>query len=111
MVMLESLAYLAQIIGVIVVVATLIYLAAQVQQGKELLLSEARQGQVSNDQENIYKFIEHPQLAHSFSTTERLDPDEKARLAFFIVASMRAREHEYFQYKAGVLDEVTWKSY
>lgn len=24
---------------------------------------------------------------------------------------MRAREHEYFQYKAGVLDEVTRKSY
>jgi hypothetical protein len=111
MIMLESLAYLAEIIGVSVVVATLIYLAAQVKQGKELLLSEARQGQVNNDQNNIYKFIEHPQLAHATSTTERLDPDEKVRLAFFIIASMRAREHEYFQYKAGVLDEVTWKSY
>lgn len=24
---------------------------------------------------------------------------------------MRNREHEYFQYKAGVLDEEAWKSY
>jgi hypothetical protein len=108
---LEEYAYLAEIIGVTIVVATLIYLSIQVRQGKDLLRSEARQAQVNNDQNNIYKFIEHPGLAESFWTGEELGRDEKARLAFFIIVSLRAREHEYFQYKAGVLDEVTWMSY
>jgi hypothetical protein len=111
MVMLESLAYLAQIVGVIAVVATLVYLSMQVKQGKDLLISEARQAQLNTDQNNIYQFIEHPQLVHAQSSKDPIDSEEKARLAFFIIASMRAREHEYFQYKAGVLDEVTWKTF
>ena len=55
---LEQGAYLAEIIGVIVVVVTLIYLTVQVRQGTELLRSEARQAQVTNDQDGVYKFFE-----------------------------------------------------
>lgn len=28
-----------------------------------------------------------------------------------MIAEMRSREHEYFQYKAGLLDEDVWLSY
>ena len=55
---LEQYAYLAEILGVIVVIVTLIYLSMQVRQGADLLRSEARQAQVNNDQNNIYKFID-----------------------------------------------------
>jgi hypothetical protein len=37
--------------------------------------------------------------------------EEKTRLLFWIIASMRAREYEWMQFKAGVLDEATWLSY
>ena len=67
---LEQYAFLAEIIGVIVIVVTSIYLAIQVRQGAELLRSEARQAQFSNDQGGVCKFIEHPELGRSFTDSE-----------------------------------------
>lgn len=108
---LEQYAYLAEIIGVVVIVATLIYLSIQVRQGKDLLRSEARQVQVNNDQNNVYQFIEHPELAVSHAGAGEATFEEKARLVFWIVASMRAREHEWLQYREGSLDHDGWMSY
>ena len=108
---LEHAAYLAEIIGVIVVTVTLIYLAVQVRQGTELLRSEARQAQVANDQEGVYKFVEHPELGRLFSQQEAPTAAEKVKLQFWIIGQMRAREHEWLQYKSGALDDETWLSY
>jgi len=108
---LEQLSYLSQIVGVVVVVATLLYLSIQVRQGKELLRSEARQVQVNNDQNNVYQFIEHTRLATSHAGFGEATFEEKARLVFWIVASMRAREHEWLQYREGTLDRDGWMAY
>jgi len=93
------------------VLVTLIFLNIQIRQSNVLIRSEARQAQVINDQEHIYKFIEHPDIATSYTKPEKLTDDERTRLNFWIIASMRARENENFQYKHGALDEVTWVSY
>jgi hypothetical protein len=108
---LEQIAYLAEIIGVIVVVVTLIYLSMQVRQGAELLRSESRQAQVTNDQNGVYKFVEHPELGRLFSQKETPSFAEKTKLNFWIIGQMRAREHEWLQYRSGALDEETWLSY
>ena len=108
---LEQYAYLAEIIGVIAIVATLIYLSVQVRQGAELLRSESRQAQVTNDQDGVYKFVEHPELSSLFCQTETPSLAEKTKLNFWIIGQMRAREHEWLQYRSGALDEETWLSY
>ena len=108
---LEQYAYLAQIIGVVVVVITLGYLAIQVRQGAQLLRSESRQVSLSTDQGGVYKFIENPELGKSFSTKESLTFEEKTQLMFWIIAQMRAREHEWLQYRSGALDGDAWLSY
>jgi hypothetical protein len=108
---LEQGAYLAEIIGVIVVVVTLIYLSVQVRQGTELLRSESRQAQVTNDQDGVYKFVEHPELGRLFSQAETPSFAEKTKLNFWLIGQMRAREHEWLQYRNGALDEETWLSY
>ena len=59
---LEEWAYIAQIVGVMLVIVTLVYLAAQVKQGTQLLLSEARQVSLNTDQGGVYKFIDFPGL-------------------------------------------------
>lgn len=109
--MLEQLAYLAEIIGVIVVTVTLIYLSIQVRQGSDLLRSEARQAQVNNDQTGVFKFVEHPELGRLFSQKETPSFDEKTKLLFWIIGQMRAREHEWLQHRSGAMDEETWLSY
>ena len=108
---LEQGAHLAEIVGVIVVVVTLIYLSVQVRQGTELLRSESRQAQVTNDQDGVYKFVEHPELGRLFSQVETPSFTEKTKLNFWLIGQMRAREHEWLQYKDGILDETTWLTY
>ncbi|MBT5558915.1 MAG: hypothetical protein HOJ88_03410 [Proteobacteria bacterium] len=108
---LKDYANLAEILGVIIVVVTLIYLAIQVRQGADLLRSEARQAQITTDQNNIAQFLEHPELGRIMSSQETPSFEEKTQLAFWIVSVMRAREHEWLQYKEGSLDEEAWLSY
>ena len=108
---LEDLAHLAEIIGVIFIVITLIYLAVQVRQGAEILRSEARQAQVSNDQNGVFRFIEYPELGRYFSQDETPTPAEKTQLIFWIIGQMRAREHEFLQHRSGAMDEETWLAY
>jgi hypothetical protein len=108
---LEQVAHLAEIVGVIAVVITLIYLSVQVRQGTQILWSESRQAQVAYDQGGVYKFVEHPELGRIFSQADTPTLEEKTRLLFWMIGQMRAREHEWLQYRSGALDEETWVSY
>lgn len=108
---LEEWSYVSQIFGVVLVVVTLIYLALQVRQGTQLLLSEARQVALTTDQGGVYKFIDFPGLGRSMSGREAPSFEEKTQLMFWIIAQMRAREHEWLQYEAGALDGDAWLSY
>ena len=108
---LEQLAYLAEIIGVVAVVITLVYLSLQIRQGAQILWSESRQAQVAYDQGGVYKFVEYPELGRLFSQTETPTDEEKTKLLFWMIGQMRAREHEWLQYQTGALDEETWTSY
>ncbi len=108
---LDQLANIAEVVGNLVVVVTLIYVAVQVRQGSATLRSDSRQSQVNTDQNGVYLFVEHPELANYFSQDETPTFEQKTKLIFWIIAQMRAREHEWLQYKSGALDEETWKSY
>lgn len=108
---LEDAANLAEIIGVVVVVVTLIYLAVQVRQGTAILRSEARQAQVSNDQNGVFRFLEFPELGRLFSQAATPTSAEKTQLAFWIIGQMRAREHEFLQHRSGAMDDETFLAY
>ncbi len=75
---LEQYAYLAEIAGVVVIVVMLIYLTVQVRQRAELLRSESRQAQVANDQNGVYRFVEHPELGRLFSQKETPSFEEQS---------------------------------
>ena len=108
---LEQIAYIAQIAGVLVVAATLIFLALQVRQGTDLLRSDARQTQLTNDQTRVYKFVEFPELGRILSQVETPSFEEKTKVIFWMIGQMRAREYEWLQYKSGAMDKESWESY
>lgn len=108
---LDQLTSVAEIVGNLVVVVTLIYVAVQVRQGSATLRSESRQSQVNTDQNGVYLFVQYPELANYFSQDESPTFEQKTKLVFWIIAQMRAREHEWLQYMSGALDEETWISY
>jgi len=108
---LDQIAQVAQIIGVLVVAVTLIYLTIQVRQSAAQLRSDTRQTQLENDQTGIYKFVEFPELSRIFSQEETPTFEEKTQLLFWMIGQMRAREYEWLQYQNGAMDLRAWETY
>ena len=108
---LDQIAQIAQIIGVVIVAVTLIYLTIQIKQGTAQLRSDTRQTQLENDQTGVYKFVEFPELGRIFSQEETPTFPEKTQLFFWMIGQMRAREYEWLQYKSGAMDQGSWETY
>lgn len=108
---LEQYAYLAEIIGVVIVVVTLLYLAVQVRQGANLLRSESRQALLNNTREHLKGYLDNADLFDRLDGEETLSKTDQLRFSALWITNMRLREHEWFQYRDGILDEETWRSY
>ena len=108
---LEQGAYVAEIIGVIVVAVTLIYLSVQVRQGTELLRSESRQALVTNDVTSLASNFQNADVFARYVSGEEMSAEDQLRMSFMFALDLRNREFEYFQYTNGLLDEETWLAY
>lgn len=108
---LEEYAYLAEILGVIIVIVTLLYLSVQVRQGAVLLRSESRQALINNDRDVLLAYLDNIDLFEKMAGPDKLSHSEQWRFSVLWIINMRNREHEWLQYNDGILDEVTWLSY
>ena len=108
---LEEFAYVAQIVGVVMVAVTLIYLAIQVRHGAGQLRTENRLSLLNNDRDVLLAYIDNVDLFDKMAGQEPLSHAEQWRFAVLWIINMRNREHEWMQYKDGLLDEATWQSY
>ncbi len=107
---LQTFANIAEIVGAVVVVATVIYLAIQIRQNNELLRSQSRQALLSNDQASLLVALENTDIFEKMHGGE-LTTEDQYRLSMTYTIDMRNREFEYFQYKAGALDEDAGNSF
>jgi hypothetical protein len=108
---LEQGAYLADILGVIVVGVTLVYLSVQVRQGTELLRSESRQALVTNDVTSLASNFQNADVFAKYVSGNEMSAEDQLRMSFMFALDLRNREFEYFQYSNGLLDEQTWLAY
>ncbi len=108
---LEQYASWAEIIGIIIVVVTLLYLSVQVRQGAHLMRSESRQALMSHDREVLSLYLDNMDVFDKLADEETLSRTDQRRFTCLWIINMRNREHEWFQYKDGILDEATWLSY
>ncbi len=106
---LEQYAAIAEIIGVSLVIASLIYVAQQLRQNTEMMRAESRNQIVLGHQQELFTLVQNPDIWKGMSD-EELD-DESVRLNMWLTASLRAREHEWFQVRHGALDKASWDSY
>ena len=107
----EAIGVITEIIGVIVVVITLAYLAVQLRQNNELLRSESRQALVSNDLTSLSNNIDHADIFERYVSGSELSATDQLRLSFMFALDLRNREFEYFQFTNGILDEESWLTY
>lgn len=107
----DAIGAISEIIGTIVVVITLIYLAIQIRQNNNLLLSESRQALVTNDVTSLTANLNHTEVFAKYISESALSKEEQLSISFMFALDLRNREFEYFQYTNGLLDEATWLAY
>jgi hypothetical protein len=107
----EAISAIAQIFGVIVVVITLIYLAAQVRQGNLLARAQARQRMIEQAERELYTQMADPAITYANVMDGPLSEEQQAKLSLFLIAFMRQREWEWFQYRDRTIDEDVYRAY
>ena len=100
-----------EIIGVIVVVASLFYVALQVRQNTSAILTSSRQGLLNADLELISAYMTYSIDPHLIRDDVELPLEDERRFVWILVKALRIREFAWHQYKSGNLDEKTWLSY
>jgi hypothetical protein len=93
--MLENLSYVADIVGVVLVVASLIYVAGQLHQNTEMLRSNARQAALDAELDNLNSLIEHPVNLRNLDEVE-LTESEKLRVRYMIMKALNRFAQEPF---------------
>jgi hypothetical protein len=104
-------AAIAEIFAAVAVIASLIYLAAQIRQNNELLRSESRQALVTNDVTSLSANFQNADVFAKYVAESELSSEDQLRLSFMFALDLRNREFEYFQFTNGILDEQTWLAY
>jgi hypothetical protein len=107
----SDLGSIANILSVIAVLATLIYLSRQVKQGNLLARSQSRQRMVEQAHAELYQWMGDAQLRECFAKPTQLSREEQGKLHYFLLAAMRAREAEWLQYRDGAKAEDVYRAY
>ena len=107
----DAVSAVSQIVGVIVVVVTLIYLAAQVRQGNVFARLQARQRMIEQAESELYAQMADPSITHANVKEGALSEDEQAKLSLFLINFLRQREWEWFLHQEGVIDSSVFHAY
>jgi hypothetical protein len=109
---LEQLANLAEIVGSIGVIITLIYLARQIRQNTRALNGATMQAVTADVRDELKWFAQNSDLfTKGKNEDERLTPQEHDHLLAWFIGALRARQNEFFQHRDGLLDDSVWKSH
>jgi hypothetical protein len=100
-----------QILANLGVIAGIAFLALELRQNNELLRSSSRQALLDHDLSLVESGMPYAELWERASKPEPLSFADQYRFSLQMIAEMRSREYEFFQYKAGLLDEDVWFSY
>ncbi len=90
---------------------TLVYLTVQVRQGNSFARAQTRQRMVEQAERELYRLVEDPAIFKCFLKKEPLTEDEKIKMVFWLIASLRQREYEWLQYRDGNIDRQIWEAY
>jgi hypothetical protein len=107
---LKKYALLAEIIGGISIVASLLFVGYQIQQNSEALLAGSRQNLLEADLQVLDNMMDYPQL-YDVPNQDDFIGEDWLRLRIHYVSMMRIREYAWQQFNNGVLDERTFNAY
>ena len=97
-------------VGLIAVVASLVFLALEIRQNTDALYSESRQSVLVAAQTELLQIVENPGLVVSATKEGPLTEEEQVALGAWLAAAMRAREYSWLQYRDGTIDDAQWET-
>lgn len=107
---LEQYAYIAEIIGVIFLILSLVYVGRQINQNTEMMLAGSRQDLLNADLDVLGNFMDYPQIYDPAKHGSQIK-DDSVRIEVLFVKMLRIREFAWLQYSNGVLDKQTFLAY
>ena len=111
---LEELSYLSQVLGVIAIFASLIFVGLQIRQNTRALKATSHHAvtdsfnAINNMIANDPAFARRWRLGNAGS--EGLDEDERTSVSFMMLGYMRIFETLYYQYTNGTLDKKLFEA-
>ena len=93
---LEYIANLAEIVGVLLVVASLIYVAKQLRQNTNAIRAQSRQSVLVASQSELFAQVAHPSLTLSIIDRDPITEEEQVRLSSWLFALFRGREFAWY---------------
>ena len=107
-------AHIAEIIGGIAIIASLIFVGVQIQENSRAVRSATFQASTDSDLAVLEPMVNDPDLAFLYNNYRdepgSLTPQQLGRVAFLIVSMFRQFENVFEQYQAGTLPESRWLS-
>ncbi len=100
-----------ELVGLLVVIVTLWYVAVQIRQNTSAQVASTRQGLLDADVALISHFIEHAIDPHLIGDEVELSEENERRFTWMVIKAIRIREFAWHQYQEGNLDEESWQSY
>lgn len=102
---LDNLANIAEIVGAVVVVITLIYLTVQLRQNNKLLQSESRRSMMETEKTSLNQALKFQGILRRLDQPEKMAAEEQFQLSIIFITDMDNRYYEYRQYRNGLLSE------
>lgn len=100
---------IAEIVSSIAILVTLAYLAVQTAQNTDAIETQARQSLFESAQFEQSIWLQNPDLTILIMNSSiEMSVEDKVKLDALMLLALSKREFAFRQYKAGLLDEVTW---
>lgn len=107
---LDSLNKWLMLIANLGVIASIIFLAIEVQQNTTVQIANSRQQMLDAELSVIDDLSENPELYLNLRNPD-LGKIDRAKRQVHWIKLLRTREFAYYQYLDGLVDEATWESY
>jgi hypothetical protein len=117
----DAIGAIAELLGAIGVIASLVYLATQIRQSREQMSQNTqalRAGTYQQFRHEIYEALHGYMKVPGFSQTvlsgradfHQLDDEEALVFRFWVAGLMGGYDNAYYQYRMGLLDEERWQT-
>lgn len=109
--MLEQVAYLAEIIGSVAIIASLVFVGVQLARANRETRATALQTAILTEVDNSFRFADHAATWDKVVKGQPLEKGEEERKGIVLYnALMTDSENRYHQFQVGYLDSRSWNA-